>query len=328
NKAPTENFITKFARLYTPVVVIVALLLVLVPPLVVSGATFSDWIYRALIFLVISCPCALVVSIPLGFFGGIGAASKAGILVKGSNYLEALNDVKYVVFDKTGTLTKGTFREYNEAAGHGVHVKLDGVEVLAGNAKLLKEEGIAAQQPDAPGTVVYVAVNGEYAGYLLISDEVKEDAAQAVGALQQRGKQTVMLTGDARPVAEKVGKLLGVNEVHAELLPQDKVEHMERLSQLKQPKEKIAFVGDGMNDTPVLARADVGIAMGGLGSDAAIEAADRHRARHCGAYAPNLKGIFLLLGAFGIATMWEAVFSDVGVTLLAVLNAMRVLKLK
>lgn len=398
NKAPTENFITKFARLYTPVVVIVALLLAIVPPLVVSGATFSDWIYRALIFLVISCPCALVVSIPLGFFGGIGAASKAGILVKGSNYLEALNDVKYVVFDKTGTLTKGTFRvtetrpahdgispeqlleyaafaelhsshpiaesireaygkeidasriqDYNEAAGHGVHVKMDGVEVLAGNAKLLKEEGIAAQQPDAPGTVVYVAVNGEYAGYLLISDEVKEDAAQAVGALQQRGKQTVMLTGDARPVAEKVGKLLGVNEVHAELLPQDKVEHMERLSRLKQPKEKIAFVGDGMNDTPVLARADVGIAMGGLGSDAAIEAADivimtdepskivtalgiAGRTRQIVwqniVFALAVKGIFLLLGAFGIATMWEAVFSDVGVTLLAVLNAMRVLKLK
>jgi Cd2+/Zn2+-exporting ATPase len=398
NKAPTENFITKFARYYTPVVVIVAVLLALVPPLVISGAAFSDWIYRALIFLVISCPCALVVSIPLGFFGGIGAASKAGILIKGSNYLEALNDVKYVVFDKTGTLTKGAFKvtdirptmegmskeqlleiaayaeyhsthpiaesirtaygkelnegriaNYNEISGHGIQVKVDDKAVLAGNSKLMDKESIAFKQPELAGTTVHISVDGQYAGYITISDEVKEDAVEAIQTLKQMGKKTVMLTGDSKVVGEAVGRSLGLDEVHAELLPQHKVEEIEKLESKKSAKEKIVFVGDGINDTPVLARADVGIAMGGLGSDAAIEAADVvimtdepskigtaiHIAKSTRTivwqniiFALGVKGIFLLLGAFGIATMWEAVFSDVGVTLIAVLNAMRVLKVK
>ncbi|MDR9854985.1 heavy metal translocating P-type ATPase [Paenibacillus sp. VCA1] len=397
-KAPTEKFITKFARYYTPVVVIVAVLLALVPPLIIQGAAFSDWIYRALIFLVISCPCALVVSIPLGFFGGIGAASKSGILIKGSNYLEALNDVKYVVFDKTGTLTKGAFKVtevhpvlegldeqglleiaayaeshsthpiaesiraaygkeldetrvegYNEISGHGVQVQVDGREVLAGNAKLMERESMTYIKPEAAGTIVHIGLHGEYAGYIAISDEVKEDAAEAVRNLKQMGKTTVMLTGDAKAVGEAVGRSLGLDEIHAELLPQHKVEEIEKLDAKKSPKEKIVFVGDGINDTPVLARADVGIAMGGLGSDAAIEAADvvimtdepskvGTAIRIAGRtraivwqniiFALGVKSIFLLLGAFGIATMWEAVFSDVGVTLLAVLNAMRVLKVK
>lgn len=398
-KAPTENFITKFARYYTPVVVIVALLLALVPPLILSGAAFSDWIYRALIFLVISCPCALVVSIPLGFFGGIGAASKSGILIKGSNYLEALNDVEYVVFDKTGTLTKGAFKvtdihpvaqgkdaadelleiaayaeyhsthpiaesirtaydheldearidDYNEISGHGIQVKVDGKNVLAGNAKLMHREGISFETPRQAGTTIHISMDGKYAGYITISDEVKDDAAEAIRTLKQMGKKTVMLTGDSKSVGEAVGRTLGLDEVHAELLPQHKVEEIEKLDAKKSPNKKIVFVGDGINDTPVLARADVGVAMGGLGSDAAIEAADVvimtdepskiaaaiHIAKRTRSivwqniiFALGVKGIFLLLGAFGIATMWEAVFSDVGVTLLAVLNAMRVLKAK
>lgn len=396
NKARTENFITKFARAYTPVVVITAVLLAFVPPLLVSGASFEDWIYRALIFLVISCPCALVVSIPLGFFGGIGAASKAGILVKGSNYLEALNDLEIVVFDKTGTLTRGEFkvtgiypaegtdreellklaayaesysshpiaesvkaafgadiprgevRGYNEIAGHGVEAEIGGRHVLAGNARLMEERGLAVLPPRETGTVVYLAVDGAYAGCLVISDEIKPDAAQAVAALKAMGiRKTVMLTGDAASVAEAVGGRLGVDEVHAELLPQHKVEQIERLEQTRTKRGRIAFVGDGINDTPVLARADIGIAMGGLGSDAAIEAADivimtdepskiaeairvAKRTRRIVwqniGFALGVKAVFLLLGAFGIATMWEAVFSDVGVTLLAVLNAIRVLR--
>lgn len=395
-KAPTENFITKFARYYTPVVVIVAVLLAVIPPLLITGATFSEWIYRALIFLVISCPCALVVSIPLGFFGGIGAASKKGVLVKGSNYLEALNDVKYVVFDKTGTLTKGEFKvtniqtagtmtseellkvaayaemhsthpiaesiraaygqeiheqeleDYNEISGHGIQVKVSGREVLAGNAKLMNKENIQYEQPDVLGTIVHISIDGEYAGYIVISDEVKEDSAQAIRSLKELGiKKTVMLTGDSKTVGEAVGRQLGLDQVHAELLPQHKVEEIEKIDREKNPKEKIAFVGDGINDTPVLARADVGIAMGGLGSDAAIEAADivimtdepskitsaiqiAKRTRRIVwqniIFALGVKSIFLILGAFGIATMWEAVFSDVGVTLLAVLNAMRILR--
>lgn len=397
NKAKTENFITKFARAYTPVVVITALLLAVVPPLVLSGATFSDWIYRALVFLVISCPCALVVSIPLGFFGGIGAASRNGILVKGSNFLEALNDVKVVVFDKTGTLTKGQFSvtgsypaegfteqellriaayaeshsshpiaesiraaygsdipseaiaDYNEISGHGIAVSVEGKAVLAGNARLMEREGIASRTPEQDGTVVHIAVDKRYAGYLVIADEVKEDALRAIQALNALGiRKTVMLTGDAASVAESVGKQLGIQEIHAELLPGDKVEAIERLEREKGQREKIIFVGDGINDTPVLARADVGIAMGGLGSDAAIEAADivimtdepskiaaaigiAKRTRSIVwqniIFALAVKAIFLLLGAFGIATMWEAVFSDVGVTVLAVLNSMRALKL-
>ncbi|OPH56429.1 cadmium-translocating P-type ATPase [Paenibacillus ferrarius] len=397
-KAPTENFITKFARYYTPIVVIVALLLALVPPLVLTGATFSDWIYRALIFLVISCPCALVISIPLGFFGGIGAASKAGILVKGSNYLEALNDVKYVVFDKTGTLTKGAFKvsairpvdpitenelieyaalaeahsthpiaesirsaygkeieeesiqDYNEISGHGIQVTVKGREVLAGNVKLMNKENISFQQPEETGTIVHMAIDHKYAGFIVISDEVKEDSAEAIQALKNLGiTKTVMLTGDAKAVADDVGRKLGLDEVHAELLPQNKVEEIEKIDRQKSPKEKIIFVGDGINDTPVLARADIGIAMGGLGSDAAIEAADivimtdepskiasairiAQRTRRIVwqniIFAMGVKGVFLLLGAFGIATMWEAVFSDVGVTLIAVLNAARVLNVR
>ncbi len=397
-KAPTENFITKFARYYTPGVVIIAAALAFLPPLIISGATFSDWVYRALIFLVISCPCALVVSIPLGFFGGIGAASKSGILIKGSNYLEALHDVKYVVFDKTGTLTKGVFevtsihptdlvtkeelleqaayaeihsnhpiaqsirsaygkemkedliQNYNEISGHGIQVTVNGKEVLAGNAKLMKNEQIPFQVPRAIGTIVHVAVDKKYAGYIVISDQIKEDSAQAIRSLKELGiKKAVMLTGDSRAVAEEVGQKLGLDEIHAELLPQNKVEEIEKLDSQKATKEKLVFVGDGINDTPVLARADVGIAMGGLGSDAAIEAADivimtdepskiptaigiAKRTRRIVwqniLFALGVKAIFLILGAFGIATMWEAVFSDVGVTLLAVLNAMRVLRIK
>ncbi|WNS47023.1 heavy metal translocating P-type ATPase [Paenibacillus sp. MMS20-IR301] len=396
NKAKTENFITKFARAYTPVVVITALLLAVVPPLVLSGATFSDWIYRALVFLVISCPCALVVSIPLGFFGGIGAASRNGILVKGSNFLEALNDVKTVVFDKTGTLTKGQFSvtgsypaegfteqellriaayaeshsshpiaesirlaygkeipgeavaDYNEISGHGISVTAEGKAVLAGNARLMEREGILSRKPEQQGTVVHIAVDRQYAGYLVIADEVKEDALQAIQALNALGiRKTVMLTGDASSVAESVGRQLGIQEIHAELLPGDKVAAIERLEREKGPRETMIFVGDGINDTPVLARADVGIAMGGLGSDAAIEAADivimtdepskiaaaigiakRTRAIVWQniIFALGVKAVFLILGAFGIATMWEAVFSDVGVTVLAVLNSMRALQ--
>lgn len=394
-KAPTENFITKFARYYTPVVVIVAVVLAFIPPLIFNGATFSDWIYRALVFLVISCPCALVISIPLGFFGGIGAASKSGILVKGSNYLEALNDVKYIVFDKTGTLTKGVFevtsihpkkmtedelleyaafvevhsnhpialsikkaygkeineesiQNYNEISGHGIQVTVAGKKIAAGNAKLMNKEKISFEQPDVIGTLVHVAVDGTYAGYIVISDQVKEDSALAIRLLKELGiKKTVMLTGDAKNVGDAVGKGLGLDEVHAELLPHHKVEEIEKLDAGKAANEKIIFVGDGINDTPVLARADVGMAMGGLGSDAAIEAADivimtdepskiptaiqiAKRTRRIVwqniLFALGVKAIFLILGAFGIATMWEAVFSDVGVTLLAVLNAMRVLK--
>ncbi|WP_334077445.1 heavy metal translocating P-type ATPase [Paenibacillus sanfengchensis] len=397
-KAPTENFITKFARYYTPFVVIVAVLLAVLPPLILSGATFADWVYRALVFLVISCPCALVVSIPLGFFGGIGAASKNGVLVKGSNYLEALNDVKYVVFDKTGTLTKGAFQvggiypqngwteqellrqaafaemhsthpiaqsireaygqelneallaNYNEISGYGIQVMFEGREVLAGNAKLMKRENIKFTAPTELGTIVHVAIDKQYAGYLVIADEVKEDAAKAIRSLKRLGvKKIVMLTGDIKAVGEDIGKKLGVDEVRAELLPQHKVEELEKIDREKSRKEKIVFVGDGINDTPVLARADVGVAMGGLGSDAAIEAADivimtdepsklssaiyiAKRTRRIVwqniIFALLIKAVFLLLGAFGIATMWEAVFSDVGVTLLAVLNAMRVMKIK
>ncbi|WP_277469012.1 MULTISPECIES: heavy metal translocating P-type ATPase [unclassified Paenibacillus] len=397
NKAKTENFITKFARAYTPLVVITALLLAVVPPLVISGATFSDWIYRALVFLVISCPCALVVSIPLGFFGGIGAASRSGILVKGSNYLEALNDAKIVVFDKTGTLTKGQFtvtgiypaegftneellrtaayaeshsshpiaesvraaygqtidmdlaENYDEISGHGISVTVEGRAVLAGNVRLMEREGITANVPVQNGTVVHLAVDRRYAGHLIIADEVKEDSLQAVKALKALGiRKTVMLTGDTRAVAEAVGAQLGIDEIHAGLLPQHKVEAIERLEQEKGKRENIIFVGDGINDTPVLARADVGMAMGGLGSDAAIEAADivimtdepskiaaaigiAKRTRRIVwqniIFALAVKGLFLLLGAFGIATMWEAVFSDVGVTVLAVLNSVRALQM-
>lgn len=397
-KARTENFITKFAKYYTPAVVIIAVLLAFVPPLVIPGAALSDWVYRALIFLVISCPCALVVSIPLGFFGGIGAASKAGVLVKGSNYLEALNQVKYAVFDKTGTLTKGSFEvteikpaegftkeklleaaayaelhsqhpiaesvrkaygkmlssdaieSYEEISGLGIFSKVNGTEILAGNQKLMEREQIKGVPDQKAGTIVHIAVDQHYAGAIIIADEAKEDAAQAIADLKSLGiKQTIMLTGDSKQTGEAVGKQLGIDEVYAELLPQDKVARVEALEAKLSPNEKLIFVGDGINDTPVLARADIGAAMGGLGSDAAVEAADvvlmtdqpskiaeairiAKRTRRIVwqniGFALGVKAIFLILGAFGIATMWEAVFSDVGVTLLAVANAMRVMRLK
>lgn len=395
-KAPTENFITKFARYYTPAVVFSAVALAILPPLFIEGATFSQWIYRALAFLVVSCPCALVISIPLGFFGGIGGASKNGILVKGGNYLEALNNVEVVVFDKTGTLTKGIFKvtevksqnniskdeliayaayaesysnhpiatsilnaygkeivkdsleNYEEISGHGVKVVVKGKEVLAGNYKLMTKEKIAYEQVETIGTVVHVAVDKEYAGYIVISDEVKEDSAKAIKVLKSIGiKKTVMLTGDNKTVGTKVAEQLGLDEVHSELLPDQKVEKVELLDKEKSPKGKLIFVGDGINDAPVLARADIGIAMGGVGSDAAIEAADvvimtdepskiasaikiakktRTIVMQNIFFALGIKLILLVLVALGLGTMWEAVFGDVGVTLLAVLNSMRAMK--
>ncbi|MCH3964595.1 MAG: cadmium-translocating P-type ATPase [Clostridium sp.] len=397
-KAPTENFMTKFAKYYTPIVVIIAALLAIVPPLIIRGAMFSDWIYRSLVFLVISCPCALVISIPLGFFGGIGGASKNGVLVKGGNYLEALNNLEIIIFDKTGTLTKGVFEvtkikttekynkdellefaayaesfsnhpiavsilkaygkevnkekigSYDEISGHGIKVKVKGKEVLAGNVKLMNKENIKIDELDIVGTVVYIAIDKEYAGYIIISDEVKDDSKDAIKNLKTIGiKKTVMLTGDAKAVGEKVAGSLSLDEVYAELLPDQKVEELEKLDKQKSAKGKLAFVGDGINDAPVLVRADIGIAMGGLGSDAAIEAADvvimtdepskivtavkiAKRTRKIVwqniILAMVVKIIVLILGAGGIATLWEAVFADVGVTILAIINAMRVMKVK
>jgi Zn2+/Cd2+-exporting ATPase len=397
-KAPTESFITKFARFYTPVVVISAAALAFLPPLFIEGAEFSQWIYRALVFLVVSCPCALVVSIPLGFFGGIGGASKNGILVKGGNYLEALNDVDTVVFDKTGTLTKGVFNvtevtamsdlseedlleyaahaesysnhpiaasiakaygkdvnkhiieNYNEISGHGIKVTIKGKEVLAGNAKLMDSEEIDYDKSGKTGTIVHLAIDRKYAGYIIISDEIKEDSLKAIKELKNVGvRSTVMLTGDNRNAAEKVGKILELDEVYAELLPTQKVEKIEELNARKPAKGKLIFVGDGINDAPVLARADIGIAMGGVGSDAAIEAADvvimtdepskivtaikiakktKSIVIQNIVFALGVKIIILILGAFGVATMWEAVFGDVGVALIAVLNAMRAMKVE
>jgi len=396
-KSNSEQFITKFARYYTPVVVIIAVLLAIIPPLVIDGATFSDWIYRALAFLVVSCPCALVISIPLSFFGGIGGASKKGILVKGSNYLEALAQTEIVVFDKTGTLTKGVFnvqeihpegvskeelleltayvesysnhpislslkRAYGkeidngrisnveEISGHGVIATVDGKKVMAGNIKLMKMMDIPYFKGELIGTVVHVAVNNQYTGYIVIADEVKPDSAQAIKELKAANiKQTVMLTGDNKSVGSKVAKELGLDKVYAELLPADKVEKLEELFSQKSTKGKLAFVGDGINDAPVLARADIGIAMGGLGSDAAIEAADivimtdepskiatamkiskktLKIANQNIVFAIGIKIIVLILSAFGIATMWAAIFADVGVTIIAVLNAFRALNVK
>lgn len=396
-KSNSEQFITKFARYYTPVVVIIAVFLAIIPPLVIDGATFSDWIYRALAFLVVSCPCALVISIPLSFFGGIGGASKKGILVKGSNYLEALAETEIVVFDKTGTLTKGVFnvqeihpegvskeelleltayvesysnhpislslkRAYSkeidngrisdveEISGHGVIATVDGKKVMAGNIKLMKMMDISYFKGELIGTVVHVAVNNKYIGYIVIADEVKEDSAQAIKELKAANiKQTVMLTGDNKSVGSKVAKELGLDKVYAELLPADKVEKLEELFSQKSKKGKLAFVGDGINDAPVLARADIGIAMGGLGSDAAIEAADivimtdepskiatamkiskktLKIAHQNIVFAIGIKIIVLILSAFGITTMWAAIFADVGVTIIAVLNAFRALNVK
>lgn len=402
-KSRTENFITRFAKYYTPAVCYGALALALLPPivnlLVGNNPGWGGWVTRALTFLVISCPCALVISIPLSFFGGIGGASAQGILVKGSNYLEALSQAKYVVFDKTGTLTKGNFQvtdlcpaegineaellelaayaecysnhpiskslkeaygqetdvnkvtDVSEVAGQGLKARVDGRMVFAGNDKLMEAEGIAYEKDiEAVGTVVYVAVEGCYRGYILISDMVKETAAQAMADLKAAGvKKLVMLTGDSDSVARKVGGMLGVDEIHSELLPGDKVAQVERLLAEKRPKEKLAFVGDGINDAPVLSRADIGIAMGALGSDAAIEAADivlmdddpvkialaMKISRKCLGivyqnivFALGVKGICLILGALGIANMWMAIFADVGVMVLAVLNAIRCLKIK
>lgn len=393
-KAETEKFITTFAKYYTPIVVIGALLLAVVPPLLFTGQTFSEWIYRALVVLVISCPCALVISIPLGYFGGIGSASRKGILIKGSNFLDALTQVKTVVFDKTGTLTKGEFKvsevvasngftkeqilEYaayaetnsnhpvaksisdaygndidskrikrvEEISGHGIKAVIDGQTVLAGNDKLLHKENIAHPLCNIEGTVVHVAIGTTYAGYIIISDALKEDAVEAIEKLKARNILTVMLTGDNKFAAAAFAKKLNIDKYYYELLPEDKVKHIEDLMQAGKGG-KVAFVGDGINDAPVIARADIGFAMGALGSDAAIETADvvlmtdspskvaiaidvAKRTRNIVwqniYFAMGVKLIFIILGAFGIATMWEAVFGDMGVALIAVFNAIRILK--
>jgi len=403
-KSKTENFITKFARFYTPAVVIIALLIAILPMIFVKDAQFSTWLYRALIFLVVSCPCALVVSIPLGFFGGIGGASKNGILIKGANYLEALNNLETVVFDKTGTLTKGKFKvseinvqnskytkddllkyaaiaesfsnhpiaqsivleyeknnkklektdssefEFEEIAGHGVKVKYENSEILAGNLKLLKKENLEAAEKDAVGTVVYVAKDGKYLGNLIIADEIKEDAKKTIEELNNLGiKNVVMLTGDNRKIGENVASKLNISKVFTDLLPLGKVEKMEEFLKNKSTNGKVLFVGDGINDAPVLARSDIGVAMGGVGSDAAIEAADMiimndEPSKIVTAlkiakktkkivwqniiFALGVKIIILVMGALGFATMWEAVFGDVGVALIAILNATRALTYK
>lgn len=390
-KAPAENFITKFARYYTPVVVVLAVLLAILPPLVLPNTGFDEWIYRALTFLVISCPCALVISVPLSFFGGIGGASKMGVLVKGSNYLELLAHTDTMVFDKTGTLTKGDFSvqsiettmveplfmqyvasveqysthpiaqailadyegallptdQMEEVLGEGIKAVVDGKVVLIGNHKLFTRYNIAFPVNQAVGTLVYVAIDQQYVGSIVIADSIKEDAKAALQKLKKLGvKQTVMLTGDAQAIATHIGNELGIDTVYSELLPQDKVAKLEQI--LTNASQKTAFVGDGINDAPVLARADVGIAMGGLGSDAAIEAADvvimndepgkiadairlsrktLKIVKQNIIFAIGIKSVVLILGAFGIATMGDAVFADVGVTVLAVLNAMRCLKL-
>lgn len=406
-KASSENFITRFARYYTPCVVIAAAALFLLPALALAvlpaaslpgflaGTDWTSWLHRALIFLVISCPCALVISVPLSFFGGIGGASKCGILVKGSNYLEALAKTETVVFDKTGTLTQGTFSvsavhpaagfdektlleyaalaecwsnhpisvslrkacggeidtarvtETEEIAGHGVRARVDGRTVCAGNSRLMQREGIKSENCELPGTIVHISVNGAYAGHIIISDAVKEDAKTLAENLKAAGvKQTVMLTGDTEATAKAVARELGIDAYHAGLLPGDKVDRVEALLAEKRPGTTLAFVGDGINDAPVLSRVDVGIAMGALGSDAAIEAADvvlmddrpskialamnisRKTLRIVKQniwFALGVKGLVLLLGAFGVANMWEAVFADVGVAVIAILNAMRCL---
>ena len=399
-KAHVENFITKFAKYYTPIVVCAAVVLAFLPPIILGGG-FAEWIQRACIFLVISCPCALVISVPLGFFGGIGAASKQGVLVKGSNYLEALSKMKTIVFDKTGTLTKGEFvvsevipngwekegllevaalaegysdhpisaalkKAYEEAelgelsmdrveqaeeiAGHGIKAKIDGRVVYAGNAKLMEEKGVEYEPCTVPGTVVYLAAEKEFLGTIVISDTVKPEAKRAIAQLKQSGvKKTVMLTGDRKDVGEAVAESLGIDEVYTDLLPGDKVDKVEALLGELGEKEKLGFVGDGINDAPVLSRADIGIAMGSMGSDAAIEAADvvlmddnilkiSSIMRIAGktlqivhqniVFALGVKVLVLILGALGMANMWEAVFADVGVSVIAILNSMRTLKLK
>ncbi|MHC1718174.1 MAG: heavy metal translocating P-type ATPase [Acidaminococcaceae bacterium] len=393
-KSKPENFITKFARVYTPTVVILAVMLAFIPPLTFSDAPFTEWIFRALTFLVISCPCALVISVPLSFFGGIGGASRHGILVKGGNYLEALAKTETVIFDKTGTLTKGVFdvqeivtkgmepekllelaalaeshsnhpismslkraysqeiksdtvKDVQEIAGLGVQAVIEGREILVGNDKLLAEKGIVHSEPENIGTIIHVAVDRNYAGYIVIADEIKTDAAKTIKSLKaEKVKQTVMLTGDKKSVGEQVAKKLGLDQVYTELLPGDKVQKLEAIMAAKSKRGKVAFVGDGVNDAPVLARADIGIAMGGLGSDAAIEAADVvimtdepskivsaikiakrtvRIAKQNIFFALSVKAVVLLLGALGLANMWAAVFADVGVSVIAILNAIRVL---
>ena len=412
-KSKTENFITKFAKYYTPIVVITALIMAIFPPLLIPNTTFTDWIYRALIFLVVSCPCALIISIPLGFFGGIGGASKHGILVKGANYLEALNDVESIVMDKTGTLTKGVFKvteinvennvkindfennktdltqplllkyaahiekfsnhpiaqsivseyensiaktdesivkDFKEISGFGIKANINNHQILAGNSKLMNSENIRFDKKENLGTVVYITFNRQYIGNILISDEIKEDSPKAIRGMKANGiKEIVMLTGDNNAIGKNIAEKLEIDKVFAELLPNEKVEKLEEIYKTKSEKGKVVFVGDGINDAPVLARADIGIAMGGVGSDAAIEAADvvimndepskivtamkiakktKTIVWQNITLAFAVKLIVLILGLFGDATMWEAVFADVGVALLAVLNATRVLKYK
>ena len=396
-KSKSENFITKFARYYTPIVVIIALFLAILPPLLIDGATFLDWIYRALSFLVVSCPCALVISIPLSFFGGIGGASKMGILIKGSNYLEAISKAEIVVFDKTGTLTQGNFevqkivainisqeellktvayaenysnhpislsvknaysRKINETdiqstqelSGMGIVAKIWDKDIIVGNEKLMKEKEVKFSKTDDIGTVLYVAIDNKYVGYILIADKIKDDAKIAIESLKKNNvKKTVMLTGDKKSVGEYVAQKLGIDKVYTELLPDGKVKKVEKLLKEKSENGKLVFVGDGINDAPVLALADIGIAMGGLGSDAAIEAADvvimtdepskivntiklskktMKIVKENIVFAIFVKVLILILSALGLSTMWEAVFADVGVSVIAIINALRVLRVK
>ena len=391
-KADTEKFITKFAKVYTPIVVVLAILIAVIPSIFIKDALFSTWLYRALVFLVVSCPCALVVSVPLGFFAGIGGASKKGVLVKGSNYLELLKDLETVVFDKTGTLTEGVFsvteintngidkeklievaamaesfsnhpiaisiikeygkeidkeviKEYKEILGRGIKAVINNEEVLVGNSKLMNEFNILYNEVDSIGTVVYCAINGEFKGSIVISDKIKENAAEALINLKKAGvKKTVMLTGDNKKTAYKVGKKINIDEIHSELLPLDKVKEVEEIMKRSNKNGKLAFVGDGVNDAPVLARADIGIAMGGIGSDAAIEAADIVLMKddinalvdainiskktnkilwQNIVFALGIKILVMVLGTFGIANMWTAVFADVGVTIIAIINSTR-----
>lgn len=394
-KSKSENFITKFAKYYTPIVVITALILAIVPPLIIKDAVLSDWIYRALSFLVVSCPCALVISIPLSFFGGIGGASKMGVLIKGSNYLEALSNTEIVVFDKTGTLTKGVFevqkvapegiskeellevtaysehysnhpiaisiknaygREIdeekiintNEIPGFGIMAKIEDKEILVGNEKLMNENKISFSKCDSIGTILYVAIDKKYAGYIVIADKIKDDSKDTIKLLKKNNiKQTVMLTGDRKKVGEEVAKELGIDKVYTDLLPDGKVKKVEELLTSRAQKGKLIFVGDGINDAPVLAISDIGVAMGGLGSDAAIEAADvvimtdepsklvnaiklskrtMRIVKENIIFAIFVKVLVLVLSALGVATMWEAVFADVGVSILAIINSLRMLK--
>ena len=396
-KAKSENFITKFAAYYTPIVVLIAVVLAIVPPLIVEGASFQDWLYRALSFLVVSCPCALVISIPLSFFGGIGGASKMGVLVKGSNYLEALSNAEIMAFDKTGTITEGVFevqnvepvgiskeellkaaayaehysnhpisksikKAYNntidekeiidsqEISGKGIEAKIGNQDVLAGNEKLMNEKGIEFEKCTHIGSVVYVAIDGKYVGHIVIADKIKEDAKRTIEELKKNNiKQTVMLTGDRKNIGEAVAKEVGIDKVYTELLPDGKVEKVEELLKTCSEKGKLAFVGDGINDAPVLAMADIGIAMGGLGADSAIEAADivimtdqpskiisamklskktMRIVRENIVFAIGVKVLVLVLTALGLSSMWQAVFADVGVSVIAILNALRALRVK